>query len=1482
MASAATFTVSKTADTGDGVCNSDCSLREAITAANANGAGADTINFNIAGSGVKTITLVSTLPPIQTSLTINGATQTGYFGKPLVEINGGNVPNSNGLEIDSPAPLADISVTIIALAVNRHATGIYSRCFLRCDITLLGNFIGTDATGTASLPNLSQGIEINPTGDIIIGGEGIFEGNVISGNGNVGSGNPNAGIDISPFFSESEFVGEFDVTIKGNKIGTDFDGNTALGNADNGIFISEFNSSGSDVLDLNVTVGGSDALARNIISGNKENGINARVSNLTIAGNHIGTNSAGNVAIPNGVSDSFFTDYGIHISAQNGANYQLGGDAAGEGNVISGNNGYGFYISTGAGGSGTAQLSIQGNRIGTNAAGTSALGNENGGISIDSATNYTINATIGGVTSDTRNIISGNFGDGISVGSGNVSIYGNYIGTDKDGASDLGNSLAGVRVIYNGNVKIGGTVVLNEVSFNAGNLISGNGGNGIDVSTLSNLPVTIRRNRIGTNIGGTSAIPNTENGIRISNNGSIIGSEINSVDGNIISGNGEDGIHLSGNEEFAIAKFTKIYGNRIGTNSIGGDFLPNGQNGIEINDSPNNQIGLAGNGTATNIISGNSERGIFISGTNSTGNKIENNIIGLGVIASDLGNQGSGVEILSGSQNFIGSSSGTGNTIAFNAKGVWVRSGANNEIRRNAIFSNDALGIDLDIAGVTPNDAGDGDGGANRRQNFPVFSRATPNAISGSLNSAPNSNFTIDFYRVDSCDASGSGEGRVFLGSALVLTDIFGDGSFNFPASVVVGQVVTATATVTNIIGADDTSEFSNCIIVTPPPTVSFSAANYAVNEGAASRTITVTRGGATDGIVAVDYAASNGTATAGQDYAATSGTLTFGDGDTIKTFNVSMIEDSIDEADETINLTLSNATGGAALTPNPAAVLTITDNDNAPDVSISDISQNEGNSGTTDFSFQVSLSSESGQNVSVDFATADGTANAPVDFNFVSGTVNFAAGETSKNIVVSVIGDQTAEPGENFFVNLSNAVNTVFSDNQAVGIIINDDVAYQIRGTIRLTDNSPFAGATVNLSGTQTAQTTTDADGRYSFQNLQSNGNFTISPTDGEHTFTPANRQYANLTNDVSEADFTANAANGYEADVAPRPAGTGDGTVSVGDLTQIGRFVVGLDTIPANNANNEFQRADSAPRETLGDGILTVSDYTQVGRYAASLDAVNFAGGPVSPGLFEFDETGKLTAESLNLLEESSGLFQFWKDPARKIATLTTVRVVNVQALPGQQVLISIETDSNGTENGFGFTLDYDAAKLSNPLVQNGVAAPNATLLSNTLQNGKIGVILAMPFGTTVSAGTKQILTIRFDVAAKVPAGNTALTFADLPVFREVADTNSVKLRSKFQDGAIKIFGANAEQVSISGKVLSNRRQGVSGAIVSLIYPDGISRTTMTNPFGNYRFEEIPVGETYTLSVRHKRFQFDPSLHILFVSEDLDEINFTVLPER
>ena len=1060
-ANAATFTVSKTADTADGVCNADCSLREAMTAANDNGNGADTINFDIPGGGVKTIVVGSRLPGIFTSLTINGATQSGYFGKPMIEVNGGGIVDQ-GFQ---PQSAEQISVTIIGLAItNFDFYGIRSQCLGRCDITLLGNFIGVDPTGTFAKGNEWDGVHILPSPDSIIniGGAGIFEGNVISGNGLKGIHLPR-----NPLQNIS---GTAQVNIVGNKIGTDFNGSVALGNGEDGVQVL----SAIDGLDIgvNLTVGGSTPAARNIISGNGREGLYLITPSATIKGNYIGTNAAGTAALPN--------DYGgIFINAYKDDTYHIGGSGAGEGNLISGNDIDGIKIfSAHENEVSTAQFYILGNYIGTNAAGTAAIPNSigiyiQGDIPGNPPANYnmTANVTIGGISSGARNIISGNNSSGILIGSGNVSIYNNYIGTDKNGNSNLGNTSDGIGVYNAKSLTIGGTLVLNGTSYDVGNVISGNGqsnvGNGIKLwETVSfDSPVIIRRNRIGTNAAGTNAIPNTFHGIYAKNGKTVIGSDALAEDGNIISGNDKNGIFLDG------ASLTKVFGNKIGTNGVGGSPIPNGESGMRIQDSPFNQIGLAGNSTASNVISGNTLSGIFLYEGNTAANKIENNYIGTSPLGLSLGNGNHGV-FISGPAVVDGASGNfvNGNVIAFNNKtGVSVGRGTINEVRNNSIYSNGELGIDLDLAGVTPNDAGDGDAGANNNQNFPALSLATTVSLNGSLNSTPNTSFDIDFYRVDSCDASGNGEGRYFVGSTTASTDAAGNAQFSKVNFSSVGQVFTATATVAGA-GANDTSEFSQCIAVTPTTTLAFSASTYSVNEGAAMRTIVVNRTGGTNTAVTIDYATSNGTATAGQDYTATSGTLSFGVGEVTKNFDVQITNDTLDEADETINLALSNPTGGAFLgTPN-IATLTIVDNDTAPTVSITDVSANEGNAGNTSFTFHVQLSAASGFPVSMNFATADGTANLS-DYIGLSGTVNFAAGETDKTVTVSVIGDLTNEADETFFVNLSNAVNSTISDTQGIGTIVNDDVApVSIGGTIRKSDNTPLAGATLQLSGTQTS----------------------------------------------------------------------------------------------------------------------------------------------------------------------------------------------------------------------------------------------------------------------------------------------------------------------------------------------------------------------------------------------------------------------------
>ena len=346
---------------------------------------------------------------------------------------------------------------------------------------------------------------------------------------------------------------------------------------------------------------------------------------------------------------------------------------------------------------------------------------------------------------------------------------------------------------------------------------------------------------------------------------------------------------------------------------------------------------------------------------------------------------------------------------------------------------------------------------------------------------------------------------------------------------------------------------------------------------------------------------------------------------------------------------------------------------------------------------------------------------------------------------------------------------------------------------------------------------------------------------------------------------------AQGFEADVAPRPTGSGNGTVSVADLTQVGKFIAGIDQL--NDNYNEFQRADSAPKGTKGNGVLSVSDYTQAGRYAAGLDAVQTAGGSSGAVMFNFTSEGRLTEQSLDLLFSDKMRAKFEKGKTSDVAP-RIVRVVNTSTSAGQQVLVSIEADTQGDENGFGFSLKYDLTKLSAPLVQLGTGAANATPFFNTQQAGKIGVILALPTGQTMAAGTRHLVTVRFDVAPNAAAGMTPLTLIDSPVVREVVNQNADVLDSTFSDGAIDILGPTAAGVLVSGKVTDAAGRGISKAMVSLTDSRGETRIVLTNPFGYYRFDDVSAGETYVFSVKSKKYTFVSQIRTIV--EETPDLNF------
>ena len=789
---AQTYTVANTNDSGAG------SLRQAIIDANANTGFIDTIAFNIAGGGVQTIALASALPAITDPVVIDGTTQGGYAGTPLVELNGAGAGASvSGFNITGGAS------TVRALVINRFTShGILLQT--GDNNVVQGCYIGTDPAGTTDLGNGGDGVHIQTasTGNQI-GGLTAAPG---TGAGNLISGNTGEGIEINGTTTSGNIVA-------GNLIGTNAAGTAALRNDSNGILL--LSAPGN-------TIGGASAQARNVISGHNQaatdDGIEINgdpADGNIVTGNYIGTDLTGTVAIGNGGD-------GILVAAS-ADNNQLGGSTAtpgtAPGNLVAGNGGDGIETS------GNGNLT-RGNIIGLNAAGTAALGNTGAGYRLANG----INNFIGGPTVDLRNLISGNGGNGVVLNEGqtavsdNNTVQSNYIGTDIIGAVDLGNTADGININQADGLTIGGPTTTPGTP--PGNVIAGNNGDGMQIGTAS--AGNIFGNLFGLKANGTQALPNSGQGVSLNcaDTTTIGGTAANQR--NIISGNTGHGVLITcGNTGNAASN--AIRGNYIGTDITGTAAVPNTV-GVRVEGfAPSNVVGGTAAG-AGNLISGNSAQGVILGNANGFNNAatltaVQGNFIGTQANGtSALGNGGNGVEVnafnpATTNDTIGGTAAGAANVIAFNnGIGVRVASRLGNLISGNAIHSNTGLGIDLGTAGVTPNDAGDADTGANNLQNFPVITAANSNGVTttvqGTLNSTASTTFTIEFFSNAACDAANNGEGRTYLGSTTVTTDASGNAVINvtLPTATAAGEVVTATATDPN----DNTSEFSQCNNVVP------------------------------------------------------------------------------------------------------------------------------------------------------------------------------------------------------------------------------------------------------------------------------------------------------------------------------------------------------------------------------------------------------------------------------------------------------------------------------------------------------------------------------------------------------------------------------------------------------------------------------------------------------------------------------------------
>ncbi len=317
------------------------------------------------------------------------------------------------------------------------------------------------------------------------------------------------------------------------------------------------------------------------------------------------------------------------------------------------------------------------------------------------------------------------------------------------------------------------------------------------------------------------------------------------------------------------------------------------------------------------------------------------------------------------------------------------------------------------------------------------------------------------------------------------------------------------------------------------PP--SFVVTDVAGAEASGTLTFYVLLTNANGTTVSVDYATADGTAISGSDYVAKSGTLVFAAGETSKSVPVTIVDDALAEDDETFTVNLSNATGGIAM-DDPTGTGTIQNDDPDPTVSVANASMNEGDVGTTTLSLPVTLSGPSGREVDVDYATSDGTATAGTDYLATTGTLVFAAGETSKQIDVTVNGDIQVEVDETFTVTLSAPFNADLGTSVATGTITNDDnvgpklvvgdaaVLEGNSGTTPLTFTvamSPPSGSDVTVdyttsNGTATAGSDyTAASGTLTIPAGQTSGSIAVS-INGDATYEPNETFTLTLSNPV------------------------------------------------------------------------------------------------------------------------------------------------------------------------------------------------------------------------------------------------------------------------------------------------------------------------------------------------------------------------------
>lgn len=587
------------------------------------------------------------------------------------------LPNDNGTGQAGTLSAAILTANTVAPNIGSEINFQVGVLGVRATITVTG------VLPTITAPTVINGFSQGGKGALLVpwvelNGQGLVGDGLTSTSGNVTI----QGMAIDRFDGNGIVLADPNATqgqgdaVQGNYIGTDLTGNAAgVGNNGDGVLINGSNN----------TVGGNNPGNYNVISGNGEGGIGidgqtaggqyvTANGNMVTGANSIGTDSTGLAALPNNVC-------GIGLSV-------TVGNTISAGNIVSGNNRSGISLLDGA-----SNNSIDGNYIGVGKNGLKIVANGEDGIFLGVGVSNNTIGTIGSLQGVTHNIISGNEENGVAVlGPENSNIIvANYIGTDLTGTVKVPNQNNGIFID-----NAVGMIVSN-------NLISGNAWNGVSIVGVStdSTQALVAGNLIGTDITGKIALGNNKCGIYISSNDNTIGAatqNTNQKPSNVIANNGVDGIQINGGSN------NLVINNFIGTDITGTQKLGNMDDGIAI--QANGDVGSVANTiggseglyVTLNLISNNSEYGVYVGGTNSTGNFIEGDYIGVDATGLvPLPNAGTGLYVALGADDtqIGGTSAGYGNLISAN-KG-W---GVDLESSQDFVSYNT---IGLNIQGKDPN-----------------------------------------------------------------------------------------------------------------------------------------------------------------------------------------------------------------------------------------------------------------------------------------------------------------------------------------------------------------------------------------------------------------------------------------------------------------------------------------------------------------------------------------------------------------------------------------------------------------------------------------------------------------------------------------------------------------------------------------------------------------------------------------------------------